>query len=43
MMYLATEELLVEAHEIPEGPWTVAIFFVGFLVYLIISEKLGKA
>lgn len=38
LMYLVTEELLVEAHEVEETPWAVALFFVGFLVYLVISE-----
>ncbi|KAB1095715.1 ZIP family metal transporter [Micromonospora aurantiaca] len=31
LLYLVTEELLVEAHEHPETPWTAALFFVGFL------------
>lgn len=40
MMYLVTEELLVEAHKIEEGAWETTAFFVGFLVYLLISELL---
>ena len=42
MMYLVTEELLVEAHEVEEGRWETTAFFMGFLVYLLISEALGS-
>jgi ZIP family zinc transporter len=38
LMYLVTEELLVEAHKGAEGPWIAATFFLGFLVYLVIDE-----
>ncbi len=38
LMYLVTEELLVEAHQGPESPWIASTFFVGFLVYLVIEE-----
>lgn len=31
LLWLVVEELLVEAHEIPEQPWMAAMFFVGFL------------
>lgn len=37
LLYLVTEELLSEAHEVPETPFTTALFFVGFLVLLIIE------
>lgn len=37
-MYLVTEELLVEAHQAKETGWAVALFFVGFLAYLLIEE-----
>lgn len=37
-MYLATEELLVEAHEKGETSLGSVGFFVGFLVYLVLSE-----
>lgn len=40
-MYLATEELLVEAHQKGETSIGSVGYFVGFLVYLIISE-LGR-
>ncbi len=38
LLYLVTEELLVEAHAVPERPWTTAMFFVGFLGMLVIEE-----
>lgn len=38
LLYLVTEELLVEAHEIPDTPLTTAIFFVGFLLLIAIEE-----
>ena len=37
-MYLATEELLVEAHERGETSIGSVGFFVGFLIYLVLSE-----
>lgn len=37
LLYLVTEELLVEAHEVPETPLTTAMFFLGFLVLLVIE------
>lgn len=37
LLYLVTEELLVEAHEVPETPATTALFFAGFLVLLLIE------
>ncbi len=40
LLYLVTEELLVEAHEIPDTPLTTATFFVGFLLLIIIEETL---
>lgn len=38
LMYLVTEELLVEAHAVDEKVWMPSLFFIGFLVYLIITE-----
>jgi zinc transporter, ZIP family len=32
------EELLVEAHEIPDTPLSTAIFFAGFLLLIAIEE-----
>jgi len=40
LLYLVTEELLVEAHERPDGPLISAMFFVGFLGLLILEELL---
>jgi ZIP family zinc transporter len=37
-MYLATEELLVEAHEKGETSLGSIGFFIGFLLYLVLSE-----
>ena len=41
LLYLVTEELLVEAHEKPDSPLITAMFFVGFLALLLIEETLG--
>ena len=37
LLYLVTEELLVEAHEVPETPFSTAAFFVGFIVLYIVE------
>lgn len=37
LLYLVTEELLVEAHEEPETPLLTAMFFVGFVALLVIE------
>lgn len=37
LLYLVTEELLVEAHEGPESPAIAALFFVGFLVIFLLD------
>lgn len=41
LLYLVTEELLVEAHEKPDTPLISATFFVGFLGLLLVEEILG--
>lgn len=41
LLYLVTEELLVEAHAKPDTPLISAMFFVGFLALLLIEESLG--
>lgn len=41
LLYLVTEELLVEAHERPDSPLVSAMFFVGFLGLLLIKEIMG--
>jgi zinc transporter, ZIP family len=40
-MYLVTEELLVEAHEHGETASGSALFFVGFLLFMVLTETLG--
>ena len=37
LLFLVTEELLVEAHEAEEKPWLTAMFFGGFLLFLILG------
>lgn len=37
LMYLVTEELLVEAHEEKDSPFYTALFFGGFLIFLILG------
>ena len=41
LLYLVTEELLVEAHSAPEKPWVTSLFFVGFLLILLLDELTG--
>lgn len=42
LLYLVTEELLVEAHEGgKETPFATAMFFAGFLLLLLLEEGLG--
>ncbi|HWU72572.1 MAG TPA: transporter [Sphingomonas sp.] len=38
LLYLVTEELLVEAHEKPDTPLITTMFFVGFLGLLLLEE-----
>lgn len=37
LLYLVTEELLVEAHEAKETPLATAMFFVGFLALILVE------
>ncbi len=37
LLYLVTEELLTEAHEVDETPLLTSMFFVGFLVLLMME------
>ena len=39
LLYLVTEELLVEAHEVPETPLATSAFFVGFVVFFVIEAS----
>lgn len=41
LLYLVTEELLVEAHEKPDTPLATAVFFVGFFLMITIDELIG--
>ena len=41
LLYLVTEELLVEAHGQPDRPWVTALFFVGFLAVLLLDQAIG--
>ncbi|NGX38627.1 MAG: hypothetical protein K1000chlam2_01802 [Chlamydiae bacterium] len=36
LLYLVTEELLAEAHQVPETPRITVMFFAGFLLVLLI-------
>lgn len=38
LLYLVTEELLVEAHEQPDTPLVTATFFAGFLAPLVMAS-----
>ena len=40
LLFLVTEELLVEAHELPETPLTTGSFFAGFLFFLVLGMLL---
>lgn len=40
LLYLVTEELLVQAHEQEETPVASAMFFVGFLLLLLLEEQM---
>lgn len=41
LLYLVTEELLVEAHEVKDTPLVTAMFFLGFLAIILLDELLG--
>lgn len=38
LLYLVTEELLIEAHEVRETPLITLCFFVGFLLILLLED-----
>ena len=40
LLYLVTEELLVEAHEQPDTPIATAVFFVGFFALILLDEAI---
>lgn len=37
LLFLVTEELLVEAHAEPDSPLATATFFLGFLIFLVLG------
>ena len=37
LLYLVTEELLLEAHEVSETPASTSLFFVGFLIIFVLD------
>jgi zinc transporter, ZIP family len=37
LLYLVTEELLHQAHQLPDNAYITATFFIGFLLFLILS------
>ncbi len=39
LLYLVTEELLSEAHELPDTPAATAMFFIGFLAIFILEGR----
>lgn len=41
LLYLVTEELLVDAHKEPDRPWVTAMFFTGFLLLLCLEDLVG--
>jgi zinc transporter, ZIP family len=38
LLYLVTEELLVEAHDTEDTPLVTATFFLGFLIPLVLAH-----
>lgn len=38
LLYLVTEELLVEAHEVPETSLATTAFFAGFIVFFVLES-----
>lgn len=40
LLYLVTEELLTEAHQVPETPTMTALFFVGFVSLFLVEMLL---
>lgn len=41
LLYLVTEELLVDAHRKPDNVWISAAFFVGFLALITLEQLIG--
>lgn len=38
LLYLVTEELLVEAHETKDTPLITSSFFLGFLILMLLKD-----
>jgi zinc transporter, ZIP family len=38
LLFLVVEELIAEAHEIPDTPFTTTLFFIGFLIPLVLWQ-----
>jgi ZIP family zinc transporter len=38
LLYLVTEELLLEAHDTPDTPLITATFFLGFLIPIVLAH-----
>ncbi|MGN6544711.1 MAG: hypothetical protein ACTHK7_06665 [Aureliella sp.] len=43
LLWLVVEELLVEAHEVPETPIATSLFFVGFLLLLLMDMLMQQS
>jgi zinc transporter, ZIP family len=43
LLYLVTEELLTEAHEVDETPLLTSMFFVGFVALLTIEMLVSSS
>lgn len=41
VLYLAVEELMIEAHENAETPWLTSLLFVGFALIYVLGEVAG--
>lgn len=37
LLYLAVEELMIEAHENAETPWLTSLFFIGFILIYVLG------
>jgi ZIP family zinc transporter len=42
LLYLVTEELLVEAHKGPDNAFATTMFFVGFLIIMVLESKVTR-
>lgn len=42
LLYLVTEELLVEAHQGRDNAFATTMFFIGFLIILVLENRVGR-